>query len=330
MVVRRAWAEAELPDRLKAWQAVEAPTLKRSREDRIRRLEAWKRDRAADANDPVIAWIDAELARLKDADDLPRLMVVTLNRGEVKSVAKRPPDVARKLRQAWRAGFDDAETKPLDLLTRSLEGRGFAVSGVDPAPIDDLLPIPVETDAQWLARRAATEVSQEKGLRFIRHQGILLPEGQELGGIDAKAVGGLLKSLLGEEGNGDDPLVAKGNEVSARGRVGLMVTTLETAADLSGVTVEIVLYAKVRDDRWERAAARRVQVRGDEVQAAEGANIGADPQVQSIFKAAEGFGIDIPADLKAKSLSIGTATQKALGQARTAIQPDLDALSLMK
>ncbi len=330
VLVRRAWAETNLPDRFRTWQAAEAPSLKRSRDERIKRLEAWKRERAAEPNDAILAWIDAEMTRLKAGNDTPKLMLVTLNRGDVRGLVKRPPDSARRLRQAWRAGFDDAETKAVDALTSNLEGRGFAITGNDPAPIDDLLPTPPETEAQWRFRRAATEVAQDRTLRFIRHQGMILPEGQEGAGIDAKAIGGLVKSLLGEAGEAEDPLVAKGKEVSARGRVGLMVTTLETTADLSGVTVEVVLYAKVRDDRWERAAARMLQVRGNDVKAGEGANVAADPQVQSIFKAAEGLGLEIPADLKAKSLNMGAATQKALGQARTAIQPDLDALNLMR
>ena len=60
-----------------------------------------------------------------------------------------------------------------------------------------------------------------------------------------------MKSLIGE-GGGDDPLVAKGRAVAARGRIGMMVTTLETAEDLAGVKVEIVLYVRANGDRWER------------------------------------------------------------------------------
>jgi hypothetical protein len=66
--------------------------------------------------------------------------------------------------------------------------------------------------------------------------------------IDAKAIGGLVKSLLGEE-PAEDPLVTKGKEVAAKGRVGMMVTTLETAEDLSGVKVEVVDEGQVRAKR---------------------------------------------------------------------------------
>ena len=329
VVVRRIWAEKNLPDRLRAWKSAEAPSLKRAVADRIHRLEAWKRERNAEPNDLILGWIQTELTRLRADADAPKLIAVTLNRGDIRKIDKKPPDAARKLRQAWRAGFEDAETKPLDDLSSALEGRGFAMSNVDPAPIADLLPISSETEGQWQARRAATEVAQDSKLRFISHLGILLPEGTPAAGIDLGGISGLVKGLLGE-GAAEDPLIAKGRELSAKGHVGMMVTTLETAEDMSGVKVEVVLYARMKDDRWERAAVKSVRVRTDEIKAGEGANIAADPQVSSIFKAVEGLGLDLPADLKEKSLKIGAATQKALGSARTAIQLDLDSLNLIK
>ena len=329
MVVRRAWAEKNVPDQFRVWNAAEAPSLKRSREERIKRLEAWKRERVAEPNDAILAWIDGELARLKQAVDATRLMLVKLNRAEVRAIVRRPPDSARKLRQAWRANFDDAETKPVDSLATALEGRGFATTAVDPAPILDLLPIPSETEDQWRRRRAATEVTQERALRFIRHRGILLPEGEPGAGLDLSGIGGLVKELLGE-GDAEDPLVAKGRAIAAKGRVGLMVTTLETSDDLASVKVDVVLYVHTRDDRWERAVTRSVQARGDDVRPGDGANVAADPQVKAIFKTAEDLGLQIPDEIKTKSLNMGAATQKALAQARTAIQPDLDALILMK
>ena len=109
-----------------------------------------------------------------------------------------------------------------------------------------------------------------------------------------------------------------------------MVTTLETAEDLASVKVEVVLYVHTREGRWERAAARSVQVRGEDVRPGDGANVAADPQVKAIFKTAEDLGLQIPDEIKTRSLNMGTATQKALAQARTAIQPDLDALVLTK
>jgi hypothetical protein len=329
VIVRRAWAEKNVPDRFNAWKAVEAPTLKRSRDERLRRLDAWKRERIAEPGDAIIAWIDAEIARLKVDANVPPLMLVSLNRAEVRGMVKRSPDAASKLRQAWRAGFADAETKPLDALASALEGRGFAASAVDSAPILDLLPTPSETEAQWRCRRAATEVAHERSLRLIRHQGLLLPEGEPGAAIDVGAIGGLVKSLLGEN-PGEDPLVVKGRAIAAKGCVGMMVTTLETAEDLSGVQVEIVLYVHANGDRWERAAARSIRVRGDEVRNGEGAIVAADPQVASIFKTAESLGLTIPEDIKARSLNMGAATQKALAQARAAIQPDLDGLALIK
>ena len=108
----------------------------------------------------------------------------------------------------------------------------------------------------------------------------------------------------------------------------MLVTRLDTAGDLSGVKVEIVLYARIKGERWERAASRSVNVRSVDVRPGDGENLAADPQVQAAFRTIEGLGLAVPDDLKRTSLNIGAATQKALGLARTAIQPDLDALRL--
>jgi hypothetical protein len=329
VVVRRAWAEKAAPDRFKAWEKAEAPAIKRAKNERIARLESWRRERAATADDPIAPWIDSEIDRLKADADTPPLMLVTLNRGDVKTVTRRPPEVARKLRQAWRVKFDDAETKPLADLESSLENRGFASTGDTPILIDDLLPVPPESDAKWRARRAATEVAQEKSLKFIRTQGMVMPDGPPGEGANPlAAVNGLVKSILGGDAQAEDPLEARGREVSSKGRIGMMVTSLETAEDASAVTVEIILYAKMSADRWDRVAFRSAKVRASDMKTADGAIVANDPQVQSVFKAVEGLGLDIPEDVKRKGLAIGAATQKALASARTAIQPDLDALEL--
>ena len=55
----------------------------------------------------------------------------------------------------------------------------------------------------------------------------------------------------------------------------------------------------------------------------------ADPQVALAFKIVEGLGSGaIDPDLKRRSLGIGAATRKALGETRTAAEADLAALAL--
>ncbi len=269
VVVRRAWAEKAMPDRFKAWEKAESRATAieegagRAASPCLEGLES--RDRtAATADDPIAPWIDSEIERLKADADTPPLMLVTLNKNDVKALARRPPDVARKLRQAWRVKFDDAETKPLADLESSLENRGFASTGDTPVLIDDLLPVPPEPDARWRARRAATEVAQEKSLKFIRTQGMVMPDGPPGEGANPlAAVNGLVKSILGGDAQAEDPLEARGREVSSRGRIGMMVTSLETAEDASAVTVEIILYAKMSADRWDRVAVKKsANVRG--------------------------------------------------------------------
>ena len=80
------------------------------------------------------------------------------------------------LRQGWRAGFEDVESMPIDRLRDGLQTRGFAMSAVDPAPIEDLMPVPIESDRRWLARRAATEVLSGGGIRLVRYGDLVMLE----------------------------------------------------------------------------------------------------------------------------------------------------------
>ncbi len=338
MVVRRAWAESELPDRAKTWRAAEAPWMKRARAERLARLEAWRRERSmalggdAAPEDSILRWLDGEIEHLKRIgpdDDLPRLMMVALDPRDVKSVAKRPNAESRLLRLGWRANFENVETMPANDLKSALEGRNFDVNSNAPVAIDDLLPTPIENETRWRARRAATEVLQDNGLRLIRYQGLVLPEGTPGEAIDATAaLSGLVGSLLGDQ-PAIDPLLARLRGFAAKGNVGAVVTSLEMAPDFSSVRVETTLLVRTGPDRWQPAATRASTIRPDQLQPNAGEPLTADPQVKAVFGLFEGLGLaEISPELKQRSLNMGAATQKALGQARTALQHDLDALTL--
>ena len=87
-------------------------------------------------------------------------------------------------------------------------------------------------------------------------------------------------------------------------------------------------YGRLPDGRWDKVATRSASVRTAEIRDGEGANIEADPQVKSVFKVAEGLGLNVPDDIKQTGIKIGAATQKALAKSRGDIQSDLDTLAL--
>lgn len=333
VLVRRSWAEAEIADWYARWKSAEAPTIRRARSQRRDRLSSWRRQRApfVAADEPILSWIDRELAGLgdKDAKSESALMTVRLSRGDVRSVVRRPKASARMLRLGWVSGFPRVETMPSDRLEEALEGRGFAAEGVSPVSVDSLLPVPVETETQWTTRRAATEVATDPGLKFVRTGSILLPEpepGQalELGG----AVSALadLKRLLDDRPT--DPLAEALGKIAARGRIGALVTQLEISPDLAAVRVNSTLWAR-RGDRWTPAGSRTALVRPDQLPANAGAPLADDPQVKGLFNLAETLGLgQVPDDVKKRSLNIGAATQKALAQVRSTMLDDLNGLVL--
>jgi hypothetical protein len=327
LLVRRAWAESHVPQLAKRWEAAEKGTLSRARKQRLERLQDWRRDREgkAERDDPITPWLDAEIARLKDAPDEPTpLMMVNIPRGEVRSLSRRPKDVARLLRQGWRARFDDVETKPVEELKQSLAGRGFATSDVDPAPVDAMLPIPAESENRWLARRASTEVLHDPGLRFLRYGGFVLPEAKPGEPADLKSALAALKALVGNEPG--DPMTPRAKDVAARGRVGLVVTRLDMAEDLSQVKVESTLWIRIGADRWEPAIVRPGSARPDEAKRNDVDPIGADPQVQEVYRTFDGL-VGVTPEMKARSLAVGAATRQALGTAQSALRKDLESLA---
>ena len=331
IMMSRAWAEAKIPKRMAAWRAVEDRTQKKARAQRVARLEAWKRERGgADQDDAIGKLIDAELERLADKDAKPsRLMVVSIDRREVKQITKSTPDLERLLSLGWRSGLKDVEGMTPAELKTAVQGRGFLAEGGEEPSLDDLLPLAPESDERWGIRRAATEVTAERSLRFVRYQGLLMPEGVPGQAPAAQDALGALKGLLGGGEAAEDPLIAKAKTVADRGRRGMVVTSLEIALDASAVQVESTLWVRSGQDRWDPAVRRPAQVRTDDLKPGAGEELIADPQVKAVFEMVEGLGLGgIDPDLKRRSLGVGAATRLALHQAQSALDGDIQAAAL--
>jgi len=336
-VVRRAWAEANVPERFERWKEAEAERLRLAVEERRARLERWRDERQA-ANRPrteVDEWLDREIARLDggpEALESTPLMIVILERREIARLDERSEADRLRLRQAWSAGFDDPETMPAERLTAALEDRGFAGLETDAAPIAALLPIPRETDRQWLARRASTELLHLPGSRWIRYGTLVLPEPEpgrpvDLGGLE-RAIAPMLEELI--EGRPQrDPLQAVFDQAEAEGRVGVQLTTLDMAPDFRQVAVEAALWVRLEPGRWTPAARRRVQVGTAEPDPDAQRRIAEDPAVQRTFQLFEALGLgSVGEEARRRSLRVGSAVQRALSRAKVALNADLQSVAL--
>jgi hypothetical protein len=332
ILVRRDWAEAKLPDRAQRWRETERPVVRRAQAQRRERLKAWRRARAdvGGKDDRINIWIDAQLDRLTQPDaalESP-LMLVRLNRGEVRGILRRPRSSAHLLLLGWQCGFSDVESMPLDDLKQALEGRGFTIGSNEPVSVQDLLPEMSETEEQWLLRRAATEVVHDAGLRFVRFGSAVIPEpesGQALdAGLAASALSDLARLL---SGNAADPLPARLHGLAGKGKVGAVLTRLEISPEMASVQVETALLVRIGPDRWMPARSRSAIVRPDDLGPNAGDALADDPQVRAAIQLVESLGLGpVPPELKQRSLNIGAATQKALGLARSALQDDLSSL----
>jgi len=330
MIVRRKWVEAKLPARAAAWERVEIVGVKKARAQRVERLKAWRQERRPgdDREDRIGAWIDGQLAGLKDRAAIPlsQLMQVEIDLREVKSITNKPGH--HLLLLGWRCGLDGAEEMAPADLKAAVEGRGFVADRIEPVALDDLLPMTAEPEDRWLARRAATEVVYEPGLRFIRYQGLVLPEGEVGAAPDALGALGAIKGLVGDQ-PAEDPMLGKAREVAARGRVGLVETALEMAADFTEVKVVSTLWVRHGRDDWKGVDKRPATVRPDELKPEAGEELAADPQVKAAFGIVEGLGLGaVDPGLKGRSLKVGAASRRALHQAQGALDADLQEWAL--
>ncbi len=327
VIARREWLKTNLSDQMAKWEEAERTQTGMAREQRYRRLQAWRQERPSVAapGDRITPWLDHELSKAGGSDTPPILMVIQLGKGEATSVQKRGDQAARALRAAWILGLPEPETSPLATLTDSIAGRGTTIEADDPVYIDSLLPPAIEDDDRWLLRRAATEVLNDEGLRYIRFGNTVLPEpvpGQAPDPtLGPKLVEGTIKDVL--TGGRVDPLPDRLRSVADRGRVGMMVTRIDIAADFSAVAAESTLYCR-GEGGWDRAAWRQANVRVGEVPPFVMNMVASDPQVKALldFVDAIGGGLVSP-QMKQMGLSIGTSAGGAAVMARSALTRSL-------
>jgi hypothetical protein len=341
-LVRREWAQKHLARWAPAWERASASAARIALTQRKERLGAWRQDRVGGAkpadDDRVVKWIDHELGRLSapGVAEQSVLLRVRVPREEVAGLGRRPAGSERLIGLAWLCNLPDPESMTPDALKDAVEGRGYVIDPADKSPppsIERLLPPAPEPDQLWLARRAATELSVDSDLRFLRFNDMVIPDsgaGQPLGGMGLSTALSALKGLLDPEGAQQaDPLVEKLTAIEARGRKGAVVTRLEIQPDQSAVTVDSTLWICVGAKRWVPFGSRGATVRASDVKPEAGQQLADDPQVKSAFGIIESLGLgSVPAELKERSLKIGAATEKALGMARSTFSQDLDALAL--
>jgi hypothetical protein len=346
VLVRRAWAEANVPGHVRDWERVEAARVRRARLERRARLFEWRRERAEGDGtaDPVLGWIELEVTRVSDPRP-PRtpLMAVELPRSEVRAVVRRDPETARLLRLAWRHRLAEPEATPVDALRAALQDLG-ALDPNDPARVEDLLPVAPEAEALWRARRGATEASVEPGLRFVLFRELVVPEwgpgpdvaapGNTTELLDSPAALSAFAAIQGIRPA--DPVRLRLAEASARGRVGAIASRVELAADSDTARAESTLWVRlgtadannVERARWTPYVTRRASARTDEpIDPSE--PVAAFTPIRTALLVLESVaGSPSPPGLSVQRQAAGAAAQRALGRARAALEADLAPLVL--
>jgi hypothetical protein len=333
VLVRRDWARANVPGWLGRWERTEAPLILKGRRDRKERLVSWRRERAGRSRgngDPVVAWIDREVARLSTLRP-PRteLTAATLGRSEVRSVVRQPAEAGRLLRQGWLARLDGVESMSVDELTAALQAQG-RLRPDDPSPVDPLLPTYPEPDDAWRTRRATTEVAVEPGLRFVRFREFTLPEvGPETEPAPATP-SDLIDSLSGrlafEAIQGVTPFDAVGerlDDIADQGRIGAVVTYLVFAVDSDRAEAESVFMVRKGGGRWERVFTRRAFALTDEPENPDDPRAEGTPIKTALLVLESVASAPSAPEVSHRRQYIGATGGRALARARAALDGDL-------
>jgi hypothetical protein len=331
ILARRELVRTTLPDWAKRWEDAEREATAGAARQRRERLAGWRRERPAESAsaDRITAWLDRELSQSSGPVAPSPLIAIRPGRGDVSAVERRSESAARVLRSAWLLGLADPETTPLPGLKDAIAGRGMILEGDDPIEIDRLLPPGFESADRWLLRRAATEVLHDEGLRFIRFGNTILPEpvpGQPLDpATGATLVEGTVRDVLGV--GGTDPLPSRLRAVAARGRVGVMVTSIGIAPNLGSVSAESSLYYRQGSD-WGRGVWRSQGLPVGSVPPVVVSLVAGDPQVKAVMDLIDMIGAGfVSPEMKERGLVVGTTIGGAVVLARTALVRSLAGLA---
>ena len=295
-----------------------AKTVRGAVADRRKRLETWRRERVPHAapDDPIVQWIDRELAQSADGA-IPRsyLIPVRVPRSDIRGLDRPPAGTERLIASGvWVCKLPEPESMAIDELRAALEAARrlraadagvrshWTLAAVRRMPaarlaqsvsLDGLLPPAPEAENVWAARRAASELAIDPDLRFLRFQDTVLPDsgtgGLPAGAGMATAMSELKRMLDLDQGQRQDPLVEKLKTVASKGRAGAVVTRLQIAADMSNVTVETALWIRI-GSQWAQFGSRNASVRPEDLGADAGKGLGDDPQIQGAFKIVESLG----------------------------------------
>jgi hypothetical protein len=178
ILVRRALVRKTLPEWSEAWESAEKVAIASAVQHRHERLSIWRQERPSEPapGDRITTWLDRELTRVADTVTSPPLMAIRLDRENFSAAERRSNSAAQVLRAAWLLGLADPETTAPATLKDLIAGRNMTLGDDALIAIDRLLPPFLERADQWLLRRAATEVLNDGGLRFIGFGNNILPE----------------------------------------------------------------------------------------------------------------------------------------------------------
>lgn len=335
VLVRRDWARTNLPTRLGAWERAEAPLVRVARRERKERLIDWKQARAG-GGDRLVPAIDREISRLSTLRP-PRtvLMSVTLTRNEIRRVERRDEPTARLFRLGWIAGLGGVETMSVEGLKEALSFRG-RLNLDDAASVDHLLPLYPETLERWNARRAATEVVAEPGLRFVNFRQFFLPETGPGSDAMPRTTTELIDSPAGRLAFGAiqavtpfDARQERLDGLAERGRIGAIVSRLEFNVDSDRADAESVFWVR-SGGGWSPILSQKASARTDESED----EVGVAPATESTpLRTALLVLESVAATPSAPGVSrrrqaVGATAERALGRARAALDRDLAPLIL--
>lgn len=329
VAVQRDYLRQNSPKDYSIYRKQEVAREKANHETLLKRLRAWRTERANDAD--LMEFLDEQLAKLQKvkleaaAESDKQFILIQLERKRVRTVRQQ---LKRRttLWVAYRERLANIETRSAEALVEELRKKEVAVPK-KPVNLSDRVPPRGDDKFQWAARQAIIEQLYRKPVKMQGTPTMLLRTGNGGQPINAEAIMAKMmeermSSLINQltEPNAQpqkskskwfQQAVAEAKKTDSRAAY---VTLVIPDPTMQQVVVEAYLIGRMPDRTW-RVVWKNQQKLKPEERADVEADLMENEQIAGVLNALKGLGKE---DAVRKAVRFGAGTQEALRKVEAA------------
>ncbi|MEM7316049.1 MAG: hypothetical protein AAF497_23175 [Planctomycetota bacterium] len=336
ILVEREWFENTYPKKYADHFRHEVESDSKTRQDLLRRLEAWKSRRNAEIDTKLIAFIEREIERLsKNGDEKPQQIAKRLHAKQFtwvvypsqkvrKVFAHGQMDRYRTANLGWANRIKGVSIRSVSAITKELTKRNVKTDA-EFIDLSDQIPTKPMTDFEWNKRVCICEFVYRKPLHFQgtgssyvkvdsesrNQQQDMMNQLMQTAGFES-ALKNLLDNPKARQNKSVIQLMRQATDEAERiGCRGVRITRLATNSNNAMVTVEDLFLAQMENGKWRVASQFEAKSDRNKIAAGDADFLKEDPQINQLISAFGEAGL-ANKSLLDKALRQGLATQRAM------------------